>query len=328
MKSKIIIGIVASVAVLGGGYTVSRMDFIGTGKVGIVYNYKDGVQDTVLTPGMHFIAPMNKVKEFSTSNEILVLTKDKRDGSKEDESFNLQAEATKQQEFIKTSIDDTLSISGKAADAAVTGKKIDSLKEDLSNKITKFYASNEGKNHLADSDNGKIEDMVLYGKSEQKQYKGINLLPPDTNFKEYVEVSIPKGSLVFWVTDGILTNGGNFRFFNEDKTESMWFGIDSNTTSKRMSLTIDAKYVQNLISTDFDLSKICLGVGSKPIYEPYTGGIPSPSPDYPQKIKNVVNPTVKVCGKNLWNPTLGGYISGSDGSIKAAPKKVWPQQIL
>lgn len=241
---------------------------------------------------------------------------------------NLQAEATKQQEFIKTSIDDTLSISGKAADAAVTGKKIDSLKEDLSNKITKFYASNEGKNHLADSDNGKIEDMVLYGKSEQKQYKGINLLPPDTNFKEYVEVSIPKGSLVFWVTDGILTNGGNFRFFNEDKTESMWFGIDSNTTSKRMSLTIDAKYVQNLISTDFDLSKICLGVGSKPIYEPYTGGIPSPSPDYPQKIKNVVNPTVKVCGKNLWNPTLGGYISGSDGSIKAAPKKVWPQQIL
>lgn len=234
---------------------------------------------------------------------------------------NLQAEATKQQEFIKTSIDDTLSISGKAADAAVTGKKIDSLKEDLSNKITKFYASNQGETHITDSDSGKIQDMVLYGKSEQKQYKGINLLPPDTNFKEYVEVSIPKGSLVFWVTDGILTNGGNFRFFNEDKTESMWFGIDSDTTSKRMSLTIDAKYVQNLISTDFDLSKICLGVGSKPIYEPYTGGIPSPSPDYPQKIKNVVNPTVKVCGKNLWNPTLGGYISGSDGSIKAAPKK-------
>lgn len=46
---------------------------------------------------------------------------------------NLQAEATKQQKFIKTSIDDTLSISGKAADAAVTGKKIASLKEDFVN---------------------------------------------------------------------------------------------------------------------------------------------------------------------------------------------------
>lgn len=89
MKSKIIIGIVAAAAVIGGGYTVSHIKFIGTGKVGIVYNYKDGVKNTVLTPGAHFIAPMNKVKEFSTSNEILVLTKDKREGSKEDDSFKV-----------------------------------------------------------------------------------------------------------------------------------------------------------------------------------------------------------------------------------------------
>lgn len=80
---------------------------------------------------------------------------------------NLQAEAAKQQEYIKASIDDTLSISGKAADAAVTGKKISSLEEDLTNKITKFYASNQGETHLADSDNGKITDMMLYGKSSQ-----------------------------------------------------------------------------------------------------------------------------------------------------------------
>lgn len=146
-----------------------------------------------------------------------------------------------------------------------------------------------------------LTEFNMYGKSEQKQYKGINLLPPDINYRECVEVSIPKGSLVFWVTDGIPAKGGNFRFFNEDKTENMWFEIDSGTTSARMSLTIDAKYVQNLIGVDFDLSKICLGVGNEPIYEPYTGGIPSPSPDYPQEIKRVVNPTMKVCGKNLWD---------------------------
>lgn len=39
-------------------------------------------------------------------------------------------------------------------------------------------------------------------------------------------------------------------------------------------------------------------------YEPYVGGQPSPSPDYPQEIKSVVNPTVKIVGKNLLNPTL------------------------
>lgn len=145
---------------------------------------------------------------------------------------------------------------------------------------------------------GKFGDVLtefnMYGRSEQKQYKGINLFPPDTIYGEYVEVSIPKGTKVFAITDGISFAGGNFRFFNADKTENRWFGLDKGTTSSRQTLTIDAKYVQNLITTGFDLSKICLGVGSKPIYEPYTGGQPSPSPDYPQEIKSVVNPTVKV----------------------------------
>lgn len=49
---------------------------------------------------------------------------------------------------------------------AVRGQ-VGSLKEDLSNKITKFYASNQGETHLADSDNGKIQDMMIYGKSSQ-----------------------------------------------------------------------------------------------------------------------------------------------------------------
>lgn len=181
---------------------------------------------------------------------------------------------------------------------ATNKEDIGSLKKDISTKITKFYASNQGETHITDSDNGKIQDMVLYGKSEQKQYKGINLFSPDTNYAEYIEVSIPKGSSIFWATDGSPAPGGNFRFFNEDKTENMWFGIDKGTTSKVLPLSINAKYVQNLIATDFDLSKICLGIGKKPIYEPYTGGIPSPSPDYPQEIKSVVNPTVKVSNED------------------------------
>lgn len=81
--------------------------------------------------------------------------------------------------------DETLSIQGAFADSKAVGDKFkevkaetNSLKEDLSNKITKFYASNQGETHIADSDNGKITDMVLYGRSEQKQYSGKNLLNP------------------------------------------------------------------------------------------------------------------------------------------------------
>lgn len=103
--------------------------------------------------------------------------------------------------------DKTLSEEGAFADAKVVGDNFkktnaetDSLKEDLSNKITKFYASNQGETHITDSDNGKIQDMMLYGKSSQ---------------------------------DGV------------------------------------------------------------------------PTPENPVEIKSVVNPTVKVCGKNLLNHTLG-----------------------
>ena len=112
-------------------------------------------------------------------------------------------------------------------------------------------------------------------------------------------------------------------FFNEDKTKDMWLGIDKDTTMATGTLTINAKYVQNLIVTDFDLSKICLGIGNEPIYEPYVGGQPSPSPDYPQEIKSVVNPTVKVTNEDglkvqsvtLNNITLNAIPAASGGNV-------------
>lgn len=174
---------------------------------------------------------------------------------------------------------------------------IASLKKDSSNKITKFYASNRSETHITDSDNGKIQDMVLYGKSEQNQYKGINLLPTDISYLEIIEVLIPKGTRIFWATDGTPALGGNFRFYNEDKTQETWFGVDSGKTAMTSTMNIDAKYIEFLISEDQSV-KICLGIGDDPVYEPYTGGQPSPSPDYPQEIKSVVNPTVKVSSED------------------------------
>lgn len=189
------------------------------------------------------------------------------------------------------------------SDYTETVENVKDLQSDVekldNNKITKFYTNNNGDTVLNDSDDGKIQDLMIYGKSEQKQYKGINLLPPDTRYGDYIEVSIPKNSTVFWITEGIASSGGNFRLYNKDKTEDVWLQIDSGTTSMKKLLTIDAKYVQNLVEEDFDISKICLGVGSEPIYEPYTGGNPSPSPEYPQEIKAVVNSVIKTHGTNL-----------------------------
>lgn len=88
-KKGLFIGIVATVAVVGGLFTIKSCKPIDTGKVGIVYSYKGGVEDKVLQPGLNFISPIKKVKQFSTSNEILVLSKDKREGSKGDDSFKV-----------------------------------------------------------------------------------------------------------------------------------------------------------------------------------------------------------------------------------------------
>lgn len=201
-------------------------------------------------------------------------------------------------------------------------KDVDSLKEDLDNKITKFYASNQGEAHITDSDNGKIHDMVLYGKSEQNQYKGINLLPTSISYNEIIEASIPKGTHIFWATDGTPALGGNFKFYNEDKTQETWFGVDAGKTAMTSTIDIDVKYIEFLIPKDQSV-KICLGIGDDPVYEPYTGGQPSPSLDYPQEIKSVVNPTVKVTNEDglkvqsvtLNNITLNAIPVSSGGNV-------------
>ena len=67
---------------------------------------------------------------------------------------------------------------------------------------------------------------------------------------------------------------------------------------------------------------ICEGTVAKS-WEPYTGGIPSPNPDYPQEIKSVVNPTVKVTNEDglkvqsvtLNNITLNAIPVSSGGNV-------------
>ena len=83
-------GVVLAAALIFGGISaVTCMERIPTGYVGVVYSMNGGVQDEILTQGFHVVAPTKKVKKFTVGNEQLVLTKDSRDGSKDDDSFNV-----------------------------------------------------------------------------------------------------------------------------------------------------------------------------------------------------------------------------------------------
>ena len=77
-KKRLVIGVVAAVAVVGGTFTVKSVEKIGTGKMGVQYSV-NGVKEETLPEGWHFINPLLKVKEFSIGNEQLILEKTKKD---------------------------------------------------------------------------------------------------------------------------------------------------------------------------------------------------------------------------------------------------------
>ena len=213
-----------------------------------------------------------------------------------------------------------------------------SLKEDLSTKITKFYASSQGETHLADSDNGKIQDMMVYGKSEQKQYSGKNLLNPTLQTTTQNGVTCTNNGDGTYTVNGTATGIAafivyyNFADVYGSASSLKMVGCPSGGSAQKYFLRSYRKggnpeildeYGSGISIGSFKESEsnIAIIVKSgatvnnlifKPMlttdttatyadFEPYTGGIPSPNPDYPQEIKSVVNPTVKVCGKNLWD---------------------------
>lgn len=222
---------------------------------------------------------------------------------------------------------------GTTEDLGPLKKEIGKIKEDLSNKITKFYASNQGEVHIVDSDNGKIMDMMLYGKSEQKQYSGKNLLELSDNQvqSENLKIQINQGIITFSGTvnteafvreidsftvpsDGTYTISTNSNS-NKDSLRILFlindnpqYGSAFNGVAKELNAgDVVRLYIRisSVGSYDGVTIKPMIEKGSKVTsYEPYTGGQPSPSPDYPQEIKSVVNPTVKVCGKNLLQPNI------------------------
>lgn len=67
--------------------TLTCSTMIPAGYVGVIYSMNGGVQDEVIGQGWHFIGPMKHVKEFTVGNEQLILSKDSREGSPDDDSF-------------------------------------------------------------------------------------------------------------------------------------------------------------------------------------------------------------------------------------------------
>lgn len=221
---------------------------------------------------------------------------------------------------------------------------IGSLKRGLAdlddNKITKFYTNNNGDTVLNDSDDGKIQDLMIYGKSEQAQYEGINLFNYDKTtvtasgitftYDEKSQTYNVNGTATKQVVKTLLSVTDNIYIGKKivgcpaggdrSKYVLMISYLDTNGAWKTEKYDIGNGYIienypkiyiQILIAADMVANNLVF----KPMivedttktyddFEPYVGGKPSPSPEYPQEIKAVVNPVIKTHGKNLLKATL------------------------
>lgn len=224
-------------------------------------------------------------------------------------------------------------------DIAEAQTNIEELKD---KKITKFYANNLGETHLEDSDSGKIQDMFLYGKSEQKQYTGKNLSNGVNN-----GLWINSGAITCGIGD---TDSGLFI----DVSELSYVTVSTRNVQERyrvgnintlptkevpnvncyngtqmdglnISYTLDTTGYKYLVVNATNLEDIQIEIGTEATeYEQYVGGIPSPNIEYPQEIKSVVNPAIKICGKNLLNlqRMIPFYTSGYFGKINILSETV------
>ena len=67
-------------------------EWVPDGYTGVVVSMSHGADDNTLGRGWHIVSPTKKVRLFTTGNEVLILTKDKREGSKDDDSFRVSTQ--------------------------------------------------------------------------------------------------------------------------------------------------------------------------------------------------------------------------------------------
>lgn len=182
------------------------------------------------------------------------------------------------------------------------------------------------------------ESVEVFGKSEQASYTGKNLFDATTWINDGRIPSADTGVLVpssashrselMQLDAGTYTYSLVNGYANGPKYVHAY---DSNDTWLRTLVATNAGVVGTTFTASFtvtsDVASICIVAqnadtnvqieqgSTATSYEPYTGGEPSPSPDYPQPIKSVDELTLHVCGKNLLPITLA--------NLKACNTRTW-----
>lgn len=175
---------------------------------------------------------------------------------------------------------------------------------------------------LPNSLDAPLERLELGGKTEQVQTTGKNLLPDKFSIyaegKSKINLKLQIGNYVY-----SSKTSKNLYILHEDKSNitNGW------TATNKFNFKIDKEEtIEVRIETEnpLEILPMIRKETESDSYEPYTGGKPSPSPEYPQEIKSVgrlnedtgkYEVDVKVTGKNLFDKRLleGGEVVEFNG---------------
>lgn len=194
---------------------------------------------------------------------------------------------------------------------------------------------------LPNSLDAPLERLELGGKTEQVTTRGVNLFDASLakSKENYKDVTI-NGAIIRAIELDLKPNT-KYAFQCVIRSVSTTMNVGNSTIryvvsdgQKRVITTNeDGKlYVGFTGNVDGEIGKIGVSIvdiqveegGTQTAYEPYTGGKPSPSPEYPQEIKNSgkwngetqkYEVDAKITGKNLFDKSLleGGKIVEFNG---------------
>lgn len=169
--------------------------------------------------------------------------------------------------------------------------------------------------HIAvhDSSEDPLRGLKIFGKTAQIHTTGKNLLDPNSETLRVVGSSgverygyafagvgtytfSCKGDNATSITCKIVSNGvyGDYKSFVLTATYTVTLGEND------VLLIYRAEENQKLSSGIFNPQIEAGSVATE--YEPYSGGVSAPCPDYPRPLDSVTNPTVYISGKNMLNP--------------------------
>lgn len=239
---------------------------------------------------------------------------------------------------------------------ALQDEVLDKLNEEVDLKVTQPYLNNNDSTHITSSDNGLISNLVIKGNTLQNSTTGKNLL--DFNNLSTITmygITLTNNGDGSFSAKGQSTSTFNIESNNFRVEEGDYKLIDymkgkyptSEPNASRLQIYSSADNSGLATLNGYSSEQVATGhlIGSdyyrfrfiasetydltyKPMfyqdgdgtYEPYTGGQPSPNPDYPQEVKGVSEISGKIVGKNLFDINKIKEISNAikrndDGSL-------------